>query len=159
MAFPLAGIGIGANLLGGLLGTRSERERLKKQRMELLAQLKPLESLLRARRMGLSATEGTLANRAVRGTLSGLASRGLIGSSISGPAVAEAVAPFELNRQRSIDDLMRQLVSSRSAIYGGTSLPGFGSAFGEAFGGAGDILSFVGGMKYAYPGGNNGQSG
>ena len=140
MAYQLAAA-LGANLLGSLFSIRSERNRRKKLRERLLAENAPLEALLQTRQFGPSESEGSLMQVATQRTLSDLASRGVLNSSISAPAVAQAVAPIEEQRQRRTQGLLERVVAARQAIIEGTSLPGYGAAFGEAFGEAGDLMA------------------
>lgn len=140
MAYQLAAA-LGANLIGSLLSVRSERKRRQRLRERLLAENAPLEALLQQRQFGPTESEGNLMQVATQRTLSQLASQGVLNSSISAPAVAQAVAPIEEQRQRRTQGLLERVVAARQAIVEGTSLPGYGAAFGEAFGEAGDLMA------------------
>lgn len=133
--------GLGFNLASKIFATGSERARRRKLRERLLAENMPLEALLRTRQFGPSESEGALMNTVVQRTLGDLASRGVLNSSISAPAVAGAVAPIENERQARTQGLMERVVAARQAILQGTELPGYGQAFGESFGEAGDLLA------------------
>lgn len=142
MAYQLAAA-LGANLIGSLLSVRSERKRRQRLRERLLAENAPLEALLQQRQFGPTESEGNLMQVATQRTLSQLASQGVLNSSISAPAVAQAVAPIEEQRQRRTQGLLERVVAARQAIVEGTSLPGYGAAFGEAFGEAGDLMALL----------------
>lgn len=139
----LVGGALGANLLGSLFSVRSERKRRQKLRERLLAENAPLEALLQTRQFGPSESEGNLMQAVTDRTLSGLASQGVLNSSISASRVAQAVAPIEEQRQRRTQGLLERVVAARQAIIEGTSLPGYGAAFGESFGEAGDLMALL----------------
>lgn len=137
----LIGAALGANLGGKLLGIHSERNRRKKLRARLLAENAPLEALLQTRQFGPSESEGALMNTIVQRTLGDLSSRGVLNSSVAAPQIAGAVAPIENQRQQRTQGLMERVVAARQAIISGTELPGYGQAFGESMGEAGDLLA------------------
>ena len=138
----------GSNLLGSLFGIGSERKRRRRAREEGLQNLQPLESLLGQRQFGPTESEGNLMQVATNRTLSQLASQGVLNSSISAPAVAAAVAPIENQRQQRTQGLLERVVAARQAILSGTELPGYGAAFGQAFGEGGDLLALLAGMQH-----------
>lgn len=155
MALPaLLAASFGANLIGSILGTSSERKRRKRLRAQLLAENAPLEALLRTRQFGPSESEGNIMQSVTQRTLSDLASRGILNSSISAPAVAQAVAPIENQRQQRTQDLLERVVAARQAILQGTELPGYGEAFGSSLGEAGSLLALIAGMKSRGTGGS-----
>lgn len=152
MAFPyaLVGIGLGANLLGGLASGSAERKRLKKQREEALTALRPLEALLKQRKMGLTESEGALARRLGGQATRGVAARlGTTNTTALAPAVFEAVAPIDLQRERDIMGLTQALTEAKLGIAGIPEGPGFWDAFGGALGDVGGLLALTAGMNYA----------
>src|SRR3990167_4915550 len=101
--------GLGSKLLGGYLSARSERSRMRRQRIAQEAALAPLEAeipKLRANlatsRFGLSGSENAIRQGVVEGTLADLGQRGLLQSSVAAPSVARAVAPIELQHQQNV---------------------------------------------------------
>jgi hypothetical protein len=139
------GIGAGVDLIGSLLGVRSERRRLEELRAEFEEAQKPLETALETRKTGLSQTEGKLAEGATTGALTDLASRNVLESSFAPGEVLRETAPLELRRQESVQGLERELAASRMAIAGATSLPGYGAAVGGTLGDVGEFLALRGG--------------
>jgi hypothetical protein len=143
----LVGASFGANLISGILGTRSRRRQLKRLRAEQLRNLKPLEDLLSVRGFGASESQGNIEQAVTSRTLGGLAQRGVLQSSIAAPSVAQAVAPYEQQRQAGVQSLTERIVAARNAILEGTSIPGYGQAFGESFGQGGDLLAYMAGKS------------
>ncbi len=147
---PLAtlGIGFGAQLLGGLLRTGSERARLTELRAQLEEAIQPLEREAKQRRYGPSYEAGALTRRVTRNTLTGLSQRGVLDSSFSAPAVAEAVAPIEAMETARRFQSEERLAAAKTAIATGTSMPGYASAFGGSLEDAGGLLALRAGMMY-----------
>jgi hypothetical protein len=143
----LAAIGLGANLLGGLIKTRSERKRRAKVRAERLAALKPLEATLGTGQYGLSQSEGNIARTVTQQTLGDLAGRGILDSTISAPAVAQAVAPIQLEHENRNRQLATYIASSKQAIAEDTSAPGYGETLGNAVGDVGGYLALLQGDR------------
>lgn len=129
---------------------------MKKLRADLLGYLQPLESALTTQQYGLSQSEGRVAQGVTQSTLQGLANRGVLQSSYSAPAVAQAVAPIEQRHQENLLDLLRSITAAKTQIAEGTSLPGYGGAFGESFGQGGDLLAYLAGRKYGGGAGGGG---
>ena len=149
MPGPLALLAIagGAQLLGGIFKTQSERSRLQDLRGQLEAAIAPLEADARGRRFGSSQSTGSLTRRVTRNTLEGLGERGVLDSSFAAPAVAEAVAPIEAAETGRRLQSEERIASAKFAIAEGTSLPGFGSAFGGALEDLGSFLSLQAGRQ------------
>lgn len=143
----LVGASFGANLLGGLLKARSERRRQQQLRRQLFSALAPIEGALLESRFG-SQSLGNIESAVTQRTLGGLAARGVLNSSMAAPAVAEAVAPIENQRQQRVQGLLERLVAARQSILEGTQAPGYGAAFGESFGQSGDLLAYLSGRQY-----------
>ena len=147
---PLAalGIGFGAQLVGGIVRTASERARLTALRADLEKAIQPLEAEAKGRRFGMSAGAGSLTRRVTRGTLTGLSERNVLDSSIAGAEVAERVAPIEAAETARRLQSEERLAAAKTAIATGTSLPGYGMAFGGAMEDAGGLMALRSGMMY-----------
>ena len=153
------GIGLGANLIGGFFKNRSEKNRLKQLRRELERNLRQLETQQFSRNASLTESEGNLTNAVTRRAIQGSAQSGTLNSSFTASNVAQAIAPVQAQRAREQDAMRERIFAARNAIATGTSAPGFGSAFGQSFGEAGDILSFLAGRKMSTGGGGLGGGG
>lgn len=139
--------GIGLQTLGGLISTRSERRRQRELREQSLGALEPLETERRQLAFGPSMSEGRMIQGETSRTLADLSSRGVLDSSFAASDVAGAVAPFEAQRKRELQSVDQQLAAAKQAIAQGTSLPGFGAAFGGALGDIGGFLALRGGVE------------
>ncbi len=141
------GVGLGLGLLGNILGTRSERNRLEKMRAELETSLNPVEANLQGKQFGPSQSEGRVTQGITQSTLSDLSNRGVLDSSFAAPQVAQAVAPLELQRQQDIQQGTRDLAAARMQVKGATSLPGYGEAFGQTLGDFGELAALQAGRS------------
>jgi hypothetical protein len=148
MALPLLAGAFGANLLAGLIGTSGARKRSRRLRQMQLAALSPLEALLSQSEFGPSEAEGGLMRTVESRTLRDLAGRGVLNSSISAPAVAQAVAPIEERRQARRQGLAERLAAARQAIYASTEAPGYEEAFAGTLGEFGGLLALLGGEQF-----------
>ena len=146
-AAAFQGIGLGANLVGGLLKTRSERNRLKKLRREMLANLQQFVEQRQARGSGLSEGEGGLFQAVTNRALQGAANSGTLRSTFTPGRIAQAIAPIQAQRDRELQGLDERILAQRQSIASGTSLPGFGGAFGGAFQEAGDLAFRAAGAR------------
>ena len=155
--YLLAG-GLAGKFLGNFISTRSERNRLKKLQFEQFSALAPMEALLRQQDFGASETDSRLSQSVTTRTLTDLANRGVLNSSISAPAVASAVAPIEEQRQARRQSLMERLTAAKMAIYQNTSMPGYGNAFGQSLGEAGDVMAYMYGRGVGGRAGENNPS-
>ena len=146
---PAGAIGGGllAQTLGGLLKTNSERKRLEDLRAKLEEAILPLKQQAMNLRFGGSQASGSLTRRVTNNTLTDLGSRNVLDSSFAAPAVAEAVAPIEAAETDRRLASEERLAAAKFAIAEGTSLPGFGSAFGGALDDTGGLLALFGGLK------------
>jgi len=147
ITLALLGGSFGMKLGSALFGVGSERRRRDKLRHDMLANLAPLEAQVNQANFGPSQSEGSLAQSATSSVLSSLADRGVLQSSIAAPAVAAAVAPIEQQRQARRQGLIERLTAAKNAIYGDTSMPGYGSAFADTLGQGGDVLALLAGRQ------------
>ena len=143
----LLGGAIGARTIGGLFETGSERRRLERLRAELLREINKREAFLKFRAGVPGENFGNLLNRTLRRTRLSLAAGGLAGEGTVGPAaLAEATAPLVADENAELRRMSEALFSARMNVMSNTSLPGYGSAFGQAFGDTSDILGFLAGQ-------------
>lgn len=137
----LAGLSIGANLASGLVGTFSERARIRKLRRELQANLRQYEDQRRARAAGLSQGEGALLQSVAAQTMAQGAQRGTLRSTFTAAAMNRNMAPILRQRELDIQDMDQRILAMKQAIAQNTSMPGYGAAFAGMLGEAGDIAS------------------
>lgn len=140
-------IGLGANLLGGLIKTRGESQRRKKIRAERLAALKPLEATLAQGQYGLSSSEGAIQRQVTQQTLGDLSSRGILDSNVAPAQVAQAVAPIQMEHDQRNQVLAQHIAASKEAIASDTAAPGYGEVFGDALGDVGGFMALLEGRS------------
>lgn len=143
------GVGLGANLLSGVLSAIGKKKQMARLERSQLEALRPLEGIAATRAFGPSQSSGALQQAVVNQTLGDLSSRGVLDSTIAAPAVAQAVAPIEAQRQRDLSSLLERISAAKQAIAENTSAPGLESAFAGTLGEAGNILTYLGGRGIA----------
>ncbi len=141
----------GAKLLSDLFDISGERARRRRAaaryQREVIA---PLESRQSQERFAPYESQGRSMEGAVNQTLGQLAGRGVLSSTFAGPAVATAVAPYQAERRRSLDELsIRRAAAGQELadIEGGA--PGYGQAFAGLLGETGGVLAMESGRKNA----------
>lgn len=133
------GLSFGANALSRFFSKRSERQMLDRLRKLQLAALSPWENKLRAYELAPTAAEGSMMGSSAEQALEQVAASGVGGGTFTGPAVLQAIAPIQAQRERNLLDEAFRLSQAKSSIYAGTSTPGYGSAFGGLMG---DVSEF-----------------
>src|SRR5512145_1213398 len=156
MGFPfaLAGISAGATALKTFFEQRSQEERLRKLREQMLRDLELGEGAALAGRMsGLSTNESSAVGQASQRTMQLLAGSGIGRSSVTPNAVAASIAPFLIEHERDILNRTERLGAIRREIFGATTPTGpspFASAFGGFMGDVGDVAGFQAGKGIGF---------
>jgi hypothetical protein len=109
-------------------------------RRRQLAALAPLRAEAMLYEMAPTQAEGYAMGEATDRAQSSLAQRGLGDSTLVGPEVAKALAPYLLQREANIHDRLVNLATMTNSIYQQTQAPGYGQALAGFAGDAGGML-------------------